>query len=113
MTETNYEPTPDDKNIAVLAHLMGLFLPIVSSLTIWLLAKETSKFGSEQAREALNFQITNLLYFLAAGMLVFILVGFLIMPVLFLFYVISCVVAAHRASKGEFYQYPLTLRLIS
>lgn len=113
MTDNNYTPTSDDKNIAVLSHLLGIFLPIVSSLVIWLATKETSKFGSDQAREALNFQISMAIYFFVSSLLTFVLIGFLLLPLLMLAYVILCIIAAYKVSKDEFYLYPLTLRLVS
>lgn len=51
-------PNADDKNIVVLTHLGGAVFSFIPSLIVWLLKKDENAFIGEQAREALNFQIT-------------------------------------------------------
>lgn len=75
--------------------------------------KDESPYISEQAREALNFQITLLIAYLIAGVLVFILIGFLLIFLVWLANIIFSILAAVAASKGENYRYPLSLRLIN
>lgn len=103
----------NDKNIAVLTHLGGIFFSFVPGLIVWLLKKDDSPFLGEQAREALNFQITVLIGYLLAWVLAFVLVGFLLVPVIYVANLVLCLIAAVRTSKGESYQYPLSLRLIN
>jgi uncharacterized protein len=109
MTDTS----ADDKNIAVLTHLGGIFFSVLPGLIVWLLKKDDSAFIGEQAREALNFQITVLIGYLIAGLLILVLVGILLWPVIYVANIILCIIAAVRTSKGEHYRYPLTLRLIN
>jgi len=45
--------------------------------------------------------------------LVFILVGFVLLGLIWLFNIVLCIIAAISTSKGETYRYPLTLRLIN
>ena len=106
-------PTADDKNIAVLTHLAGTIFSIFPSLIVWLLKKDDSPYIAEQAREALNFQITVLIAYAISSVLIIILIGFLAMGIVWLGNIVLCIVAAIAASKGEHYRYPLTLRLIS
>lgn len=105
--------TANDKNIAVLAHIGGVFFGFIPALIVWLLKKDDSTYIGEQAREALNFQITMMIAYMAAGVLAWILVGLLFFPVLWLANLVLCIVAAVSASKGENYQYPFALRLIN
>lgn len=105
-------PSKDDCNIAMLAHLLGIFTGFVGALIIWLIKKDDSAFVGEQAAEALNFQITVAIAFFAAGALAFVLIGFLLMPAIVLFNFIFCILGALAASKGQSYRYPLTLRLV-
>jgi uncharacterized Tic20 family protein len=107
------EASANDKNIAVLTHLGGIFFSIVPALIVWLLKKDDSAFIGEQSREALNFQISVLIAYVVSGMLVVLLIGFVLMWLVWLFNVILCIVAAVKTSKGEEYRYPLSLRLIS
>ena len=103
----------DEKNIAVVTHITGIFFSIFPGLIVWLLKKDESPYISEQAREALNFQITLLIAYLVAGVLVFILIGFLLIFLVWLANIIFSILAAVAASKGENYRYPLSLRLIN
>jgi len=113
MSETITPTSSDDKNIAVLTHLGGIFFSIFPALIVWLLKKDDSPYLASQAREALNFQITMLLAYFVSGILVFILIGFMLMGIIWLANIILSLLAAVAASKGENYQYPFTLRLIN
>ncbi|PKO52471.1 MAG: DUF4870 domain-containing protein [Betaproteobacteria bacterium HGW-Betaproteobacteria-2] len=103
----------DEKNIAVVTHITGIFFSIFPGLIVWLLKKDESPYISEQAREALNFQITLLIAYLVAGVLVFILIGLLLFFLVWLANIVFCIMAAVAASKGENYRYPISLRLIN
>jgi uncharacterized Tic20 family protein len=105
--------TPNDKNIAVLTHLGGIFFGFIPALIVWLLKKDDSAFIGEQAREALNFQITVLIGYVAAWVLAFVLVGFLLLPAIYVTNLVLCIIAAVNVSKGAEYRYPFALRLIS
>ncbi len=107
------DASANDKNIAVLTHLGGIFFGFIPALIVWLLKKDDSPFIGEQAREALNFQITVLIGFVCAWVLTFVLVGLLLLPALVIANLVLCVVAAAKVSKGEDYQYPFALRLIN
>jgi uncharacterized Tic20 family protein len=103
----------DEKNIAVLTHLGGIFFCIFPGLIVWLLKKDDSPFLAAQAREALNFQITLLLAYLVSWVLAIILIGFLLMGIIWLANIILSILAAVAVSRGENYRYPFTLRLIN
>jgi hypothetical protein len=106
-------PSNDDKNISTITHLGGILFSFVPALVVWLLKKDDSEFIAAQAREALNFQITLLVAQFIAYVLVFILVGFLLLGLIWAFNIIFCIIAAISSSKGEYYRYPFTLRLIN
>jgi len=106
-------PSNDDKNIATITHLGGILFSFIPSLIVWLLKKDDSEYIAAQAKEALNFQITVLLAQFVSGVLVFILVGFVLLGLIWLFNIVLCIIAAISTSKGETYRYPLTLRLIN
>ena len=106
-------PSNDDKNIAVITHLLGAIFSFIPGLIVWLLKKDESPYLSEQAKEALNFQISVLLVNFICWLLAFILIGFFLMFLLWIANIVFCIVAAIATSKGETYRYPLALRLIS
>ncbi len=113
MSEITTPTSSDEKNIAVLTHLGGIFFSILPALIVWLLKKDDSPYLASQAREALNFQITMLLAYFISWILAFILIGFLFIGIIWLANIILSILAAVAASKGENYQYPFTLRLLN
>lgn len=115
--------SPDEKqarNLAVVAHLssfIGLlgipFGNILGPLAVWLWKRNELPFVEDQAKEALNFQITMTLAMMVAGILILVLIGLPILLLLILADVVLTIMAAMKANKGEAYRYPFTLRLIS
>lgn len=111
--------TPEEANWAVAAALLafgGYVMPLLNiagPAAIWVAKRDESPFVEAHAREALNFQISMTLYIMVASALIFVLIGFVLLPVLVVFDVVVIIVAALRASRGELYRYPLSLRLIA
>ncbi|HQO16881.1 MAG TPA: DUF4870 domain-containing protein [Methylotenera sp.] len=106
-------PSNDEKNIATVTHLGGTVFSFLPALIVWILKKDDSAYLSDQAKEALNFQITVLLAYIAAGVLSWILIGLLFFPIIWIVNIVFCIIAAIATSKGETYRYPLCLRLIN
>jgi uncharacterized Tic20 family protein len=106
-------PSSDDKNIATVTHLGGTVFSFIPGLLVWILKKDDSAYIADQAKEALNFQITVLIAQFIAGVLAIILIGFLLMGIIWLLNVVFCIIAAISTSKGETYRYPICLRLIN
>lgn len=102
----------DDRNLAMLAHLLGIVSGFVGALIIWLLKKDQSAFIDEQGKEALNFQITVMIAFVGSWILMFVLIGMLLMPLLLIANLVFCILAAVAVSKGEHYKYPFAIRLL-
>lgn len=106
-------PTSNERNIATFTHLGGTVFSFIPALAVWALKKDESPFLEEQAREALNFQITVLMAQFAATVLYVILIGYAISGLVWLVNVVFCIIAAISTSKSENYNYPISLRLIS
>ena len=106
-------PSKDERNLAMLAHLLGIFSGFVGALMLWLVKREESGFAAQEAREALNFQITVAIALVATVMLKFVLIGFLLFPLVFLVNFVFCLLGALSAAKGKPYRYPLALRLVN
>lgn len=103
--------TKDEKAMGLLAHLLGI-IGVIGPLIIWLIKKDSSPFVEDQAKESLNFQITVLIVWAAAGVLSFAHLGF-IMPLIPIANLVFCIIAAMKANEGIKYRYPFALRLIS
>ena len=106
-------PSNDDRNIATVTHLGGTIFSFIPGLLVWALKKDDSAYIADQAKEALNFQITMLIAQFVAGILVWILIGFILIPLVWLLNIVFCIIAAISSSKGEQYRYPFCLRLIN
>ena len=119
---------------AIGAHLGGLVIGLstaavfgfVGPLLVWLFKREEHPFTDHHTKEALNFQLTVLLVLvlsvlLAIPVVIFgvltlglglILVGALAVVALVAWIVLP-IIGAVKASNGEGYRYPLTIRFIS
>ncbi len=111
----------DDKNLAVLAHLLPLLgfvmpgLNMAIPLMIWWLKRDKSIFVEHHARESLNFQITFSLLCVLWSVLTFFLVGWLLLPAVPVVLIVALLFmfrAAMKAGNGEFYRYPFTVHLV-
>lgn len=109
----------EERNWAMLAHLSALLAfftligGIVGPLVLWLIRKDDMNFAADQAKEALNFQITVFLAGLVSAILCLILIGFVLLALLAIADLVLIIVAAVKASEGVAYRYPFNLRLIS
>jgi hypothetical protein len=93
--------------------LLGIpFGNILGPLIIWLVKRNDHPFIDDQGKESLNFQITVMIAILICIPLMFVCVGFILAPAIGIAAVVLVIIASIRASKGEAYRYPWTLRLI-
>ena len=108
------ETDKDSRLWAMLSHLSGLMLGFLGPLIIWLIKKDESAFVEDQAKEALNFQISLLIAYAVIGAVgtATMCFGFLLMPILYVFQIVFEIIAAVKSNDGEYYRYPYTLRLI-
>jgi uncharacterized protein len=99
-----------ERNMAVMGHLGALLITFVAPLILMLTKGKESAFVNAHAVDSLNFQISLWIYFLVAYILTFVLIGFLLYIPLFAIAVIFPIMAAIKASNGESFNYPLTIR---
>ena len=102
----------------MLAHLLSfvaayIALGFVAPLVVLLVFGPRSAYVRAQAVESLNFNLSWLLYGVIAVILALVLIGFLILVVLGIAYVVLVIIASVRANNGQLYRYPLTIRFMS
>lgn len=104
----------EDRTLAMLTHLSGIILSIIVPLVIWLTNKDKSDKGwlTDQAKEALNFQITILAGWVIASILSVVGIGLLLIPVVWIVNIIFCIIGGLKANEGVAYRYPFAIRLI-
>ena len=105
----------DDKTLALLTHLSGIILSFIVPLVVWLVYKDKADKGYlvAQAKEALNFQITIAIAYIACTILTVILICALLMPLVWIVNIVFCIIAGLKAKDGEDYRYPFALRLVA
>src|SRR5581483_9120291 len=104
-------PKGSDKIWTVLCHLsFFLGVPFLLPLVVYLVMRHESNYVAENAREALNFHISLLIYGLICVPLIAILIGIPILVILGLVSLVLAIVAAFKASDGHCYRYPLIIR---
>ena len=126
MTDGNEFTTPppapsgsapqDQRTLALIAHLLGIITWFVGPLIIWLISKDDSNKGfvTDQAKEALNFQITLTLAYVVAFILTVVSLGllFFVPTLVWIANLVFCILGGLKANNGEAYRYPFALRLI-
>ena len=88
-------------------------LAFLGPLIVMLTKGNESPYVRRQAVESLNFQLSILIYGIVSFVLVFVLVGFVLLPIVGLMWLVFTIIGAVRASRGEEYRYPLTIRMVS
>jgi uncharacterized Tic20 family protein len=108
----------EDKQWASFAHLGGIlgFLP---ALIIWLIFKDRGAKTNVEGKEALNFQITVAIGYVACAILgsilAIVLIGFIFYIAWFAIWVLSLIwsiMGFQKVNAGGSYRYPVALRLI-
>ncbi len=96
--------------------LLGVFLHfpghLIPPLIIWLAKRDESPELDAHGKEAINFQISMLIYNAIAAVFCLVLVGFFFLAVLWVLNAVLVIIAAIKASDGEFYRYPMTIRFL-
>ena len=126
-----YAPAPHPSGIpseyrtwGMLTHLStfaGSFVgfPFLGPLVMWLIKKDEHPFVDHHGKEALNFNLSLLLYLVVGGLLSVLTLGIgliVFLPGLLVglvVWVVFSIQAAIKANNGEGYRYPLTIRFIS
>jgi uncharacterized protein len=108
-----------DRTWGILAHALALvgglaggIAAFVPPLVIYLVFRQKSAYVASHAREALNFQLSILLYALISVILIIVLVGFLLLIAVGIAWLVLTILASVAASRNEMYRYPFTIRFI-
>jgi len=111
--------TPEEKQWILITHLSGLaglVIPfagnILGPLVVWILKKEEFPKIDTVGRNVLNFQISYTIYLVVASATMFFCVGFILLPVVAIAWLVFLILGAVKASKGEDYNFPLTIKML-
>ena len=102
-----------DRIWIVLSHLSPLLgVPFLLPLVVYLVMRNESPIVANNAREALNFHISLIIYSLLCVPLALILIGIPLLVVIGIASFILSIIAAVKGSDGVEYHYPACIRLI-
>lgn len=111
----------DEKTWAILTHILGIFFGFIPSLIVYLVFKGRGPFLEAHSKTALNFQISWTLYsialFIVIGIITAVTLGigavlFVVIYLVPIVVIVFSIIAAVKASQGQYYQYPLTIAFI-
>ncbi|MES2848174.1 MAG: DUF4870 domain-containing protein [Bacteroidota bacterium] len=105
-------PTPDEKTMGILSHILCIVGGFIAPLIIYLIKKDESVYIREQAKESLNFQLTMLICYIVSWILIFVVIGLLLVFVVIICNLVFIIIATIKASEGKLYRYPINFRFI-
>ena len=115
------QPQQEERTWAALCHaaafatfVLPSFGSIIGPLVVWLIKKDVSPFVNDQGKEALNFQITAAIAWVAALIISAVTfgIGSLLFPLLWIAILVFCIMAGVKANEGTAYRYPVAIRFI-
>ena len=116
MSETVQTP---EKTWEILCHLLALagfvipFGNIIGPLALWLIKKDQVPSVDRHGKESLNFQISMTIYAIIAGVSILAMIGIVLLPAVLITNLVFVIIASIKASNGEFYSYPLSIRFLN
>jgi hypothetical protein len=127
--------TESERTYTTFQHLIGLvsaldgmgFLGLIGSIIMWRIKANESPFYDDHGREAVNFQISLLVYAIGGAIILGLFtaitlgVGIVLaapigaVGVLFLIVIriVGCIRGSIAANRGEYYRYPVCLRFLA
>jgi hypothetical protein len=113
-------PREPGRGWAIAAHLATFadlatgvaLVGVIGPFAIWLAKRGDDEFAAGHAKEALNFQLSMLLWTLLALVLVCCVVGIPLLVVVYVAKVVLAIVAATKAGQGASWRYPATVRFV-
>jgi uncharacterized Tic20 family protein len=120
--------TSDERTWGGAAHWSALIaafvaLAFLGPLLVFLVKGNESPYVRQQAAESLNFQLSMIIYSVAGTVVSLLIaivtlgVGLILLIPLFLafglWWLILTIIGSVKASNGEMYRYPLTIRMVS
>ncbi len=120
---TDPTASSEERTYGLFLHLVGLLslasIPVpvaglIGSAIMWKVKSDTSPYLDDHGRDAVNFQISLLVYHIAFAILIvptlgLSTLGYFVTLVLAL---VGCIRGAMASNRGEYYRYPMTIRFL-
>jgi uncharacterized Tic20 family protein len=108
----------DEKLWAILVHVGSLVLSWsglgwLVALIGYLVLKDRGPFVRAHTATALNFHLTMLIAYIVGVVLIIVFVGFLVIAAVSVVIIVFGIIAALAANRGEYYEYPISIKFVS
>jgi uncharacterized protein len=112
------QPVPREQQVrqwAMLLHLaslLGLVVPfggLIGILLVWQIKKTEFPELDAHGKEAMNFQLSMIIYMFVSFLLMLVIIGIFIAIVLWLVWLILPIISAVHANDGKLWRYPLSI----
>jgi uncharacterized Tic20 family protein len=105
--------TPSDENTwGIISHISIPFFGFIGPLIGYLLYKDRSEYLKALTTEALNFSILYSIAYIISAVTASIVIGLILWPLVIIAALVVCILATMKASRHEFYKYPVNIRFI-
>jgi uncharacterized Tic20 family protein len=110
-------PVPPARTWEMLCHLSalaGFVIPLgnlIGPFLVWQLKKNEFPTVDAHGKQALNFQLSCLIYAAVSFVLIFVLIGIPLLIAVGVFNLICVIVATIKVNNGQTWKYPLALSL--
>jgi len=106
-----------ERNYSMAMHLtllaIHIAIPMIPAVVLYIIKKDESPFVKDHGREAINFQITLIIYAIISGLLVPICgLGFVALTAVYVLAIVGMILAAVAAKSGKYYRYPSCIRFL-
>ncbi len=102
----------DERSLAILTHVLSIFFTFIPALVIYLLKRQESPYVAEHAKEALNFQISLIIYICISIPLCLLIIGVFMLIAIGIGSLVLYIMAAVKAADNVLYRYPFSIRFI-
>lgn len=101
--------------IIQLSAFAGYFIPfgnIILPLILWQIWRDKDPYIDRMGCEAINFQLSMLIYYIVSAVLMFVLIGFILIFVVMIFHLTFIIIGSVKTSRGVDYRYPMIIRFV-
>ena len=107
----------EENTWCALMHLSQLLtfsaIGIVVPIAMWIVGNEKSAVVRRHGHRMMNWIISSLIYAVVSAILIFVFIGFPLLIILAILTVVFPIIAAVKATQGEVWSYPLTIKFFS
>lgn len=110
--------TPEERQMSMFIHLSqlaGLVIPVaglVLPIVLWQTQKDKMRGVDAHGKMVTNWIISSIIYLIISGILSIIIVGLLGVFAVIIMSIVFPIVGGVKASNGEFWEYPLTIKFL-